>query len=521
MYTVGDRVTAINTGRVPATGGRTPVGRRKFKDEGGLTLFSESAPLAPVEANRAAWELRPVHDLRTRLKNIHNYIYANDRFKQHAKVFEELMKLLLVKLYDEKYDARQFYISADEQAALTDDTLTAFASRITQLFTTAIADSEIGGVFHPSDKLDLSYRVLAFAVSQLHDVSLLETDAKGTAFQAILGPQVRGEKGQFFTPDPVKRLIVSLIDPSPAESILDPACGSAGLLSQTIDHIRRKVIGHNDGIASNGSMSRKSRGSPMSAVHALTSRNVLGMEIDPTLVRVARLNMMLQGEGHSNVFAGNALSDWKTLAAASDGKLAPESVDIIVTNPPFGTKGKVDDPRILAAFPHVAGERKRQVPDILFIERIVQLLRPGGRAGIVLPYGDLANSSLSYVRDFIRSTCHLFATVSLPPPTFKPAENSVRAAVLFVRKWPKKERPKRYPTFRAISQKIGYDMHERVIYRKDMRGFYLDRQGRTIPPERAKDPLWLATHGIVEEDITDIIEQWKAFRGNFGKDYLW
>ena len=238
--------------------------------------------------------------------------------------------------------------------------------------------------------------------------------------------------------------------------------------------------------------------------------------------RIARLNLLLQGASPANILSADALDDWRPITEPSNGKIGPETVDVLITNPPFGTRGKVDDRRILSQFPNVASDRIRQVPDILFLERIAQLLKPGGRAGIVLPYGDLANSSLSYVREFLRRECHIFGVVSLPGAAFKPSENAVKACVLFIRKWPqKKQKPKRYPTFRAVSKKIGYDLHERVTYLRDTSGYYLDRARRPIPPNKAKDPQWLAAHGIVDEDISLVIEQWREFRFLFGKKYLW
>src|SRR5262249_25167989 len=213
----------------------------------------------------------------------------------------------------------------------------------------------------------------------------------------------------------------------------------------------------------------------------------------------------------ATILAADALGSWQVIAETSTRKIGPETVDVLVTNPPFGTRGKVDDRRILSQFPNVAGDRNRQVPDILFLERIVQFLKPGGRAGIVLPYGDLANSSLSYVREFLRRECHIFGVVSLPGATFKPSENSVKASVLFIRKWPQKKRPKRYPTFRAVSEKIGYDMHERITYVRDTNGYYLDRERRPIPSNKAKNAQWLAVHGVVDEDISHVIQKWREF----------
>jgi type I restriction enzyme M protein len=451
--------------------------------------------VAPEDTNHA----KPDLDLRTRLKNIHQYIYANDRFKQHAKVFEETIKVLFLKVYDETSAGNHFRIKPEEKSAAAVGDHEAFLLRMRAAFASALDHRDYSGVFRETESLDLSARVLFHAVSQLQPFSLSATDAKGAAFQAILGPQIRGEKGQFFTPDPVRRLILEITDPAPGECVLDPACGSAGLLIQTIERLTR-------------TKKHESR---------VDLELLFGIEIDPALVRVARLNILLQGAKPGNILAADALGGWQVIADASNRKLGPETVDLVITNPPFGTRGKVDDRRILSQFPNVAADRNRQVPDILFLERIVQLLKPGGRAGIVLPYGDLANSSLSYVREFLRRDCHIFAVVSLPGSTFKPSENSVKAAVLFIRKWPRKKKPKRYPTFRAVSRKIGYDIHERVTYLRHPSGSYVDRDGQPIPPNQAKNTHWLANNAVVDEDISGVIEKWRHFRSMFGKEYLW
>ena len=407
-----------------------------------------------------------VLELRQRLKDIHNYVYANDQIKQHPKVLAELLKLLLIK----------FYTETKSNVVWPTD-----AERLRELFRSAILDLDLDDLFEKGESLELSPRVLSYAASQLSCIRLEGTDAKGAAFQTIVGPQVRGEKGQFFTPDPVRHLIVSVLDPQPTENMLDPACGSGGLLVQTIGHVEGRVRDQCE-------------------VASYCQGHLFGIEIDPTIARLARLNMVLHGDGRSNIFCLDALRSLDAICAQTNGLILADSMDVVATNPPFGMRAKVDDPTVLRNFPNVAGSKMRQVPDILFLERIVQLLKPGGRAGIVVPIGDIANSSLAYVREFLRSTCHIFATVSLPAPTFRPSENSVNAAVLFVRKWPSKKRPARYPTFRATSRRIGYDTHERPVYRKGENG---------------------TASGVLDEDISEIVSRWNDFRAKYGRKYLW
>ncbi len=448
-------------------------------------------------------ELKAAPRLRATLKNIHNYVYANDPIKQHARVFEEISKVLFAKLYDEASSSGpcRFFIEYDElQKIQQGNQCDKFPDRINKLYGEALSSPDSGELFASMSRIELSTPVFAYAVQQLQWFSLSNTDAKGAAFQAILAPQLRSEKGQFFTPDPVKRLLVEILDPRAGEIILDPACGSGGLLI-----------------------------SAMSAIECADKRertkaaasSFFGIELDPALARVARLSFLLEGDGHTNIVHANALGDWRELSEKSRGVIGPGSVDVILTNPPFGSRARVDQAAILRHFPHLAAERKKQVPETLFVERIVQLLKPGGRAGIVLPIGQLGNSSLHYVREFLRSNCHIFATISLPPETFRPAENGVRAGVLFILKHRTGHQPRRAPTFRAISRSVGYDIRERPIYRKDDSGNYLAQDGSPLHAYTVSDSGLLAEKAVLDEDISDILRGWMDFRRDYGERYLW
>ena len=209
------------------------------------------------------------------------------------------------------------------------------------------------------------------------------------------------ELGQFFTPDPVKRLLIELTDPQDQETVCDPASGSAGLL-----------LG-----------ARAARPGARLRLKAV--------EVDAALARIARLNLLLSGEDAPAVFRTDTLQPLEALSAATEGAVGLESEDVVITNPPFGSKGKVTAVEILRQLSHVAAGRKAVAPEILFVERVVQLLRPGGRAGIVLPIGVLSNPSQRRVRDYLHNTCQVYASIALPPETFLPTGNGVNAAIIF------------------------------------------------------------------------------------------
>jgi type I restriction enzyme M protein len=379
-----------------------------------------------------------------RLRDVHNHVYANEGIKQYARVSDEVIKLIFAKLMMEEG------VAVDANVADSEIATTARSA-----FQSAIEVTRDIHAFEVGETLKLSDTAIAYAIRRLGTAVLRDRDPKGVAFQAILGPTLRGELGQFFTPDPVKTLLTHLTRPAEGDVCCDPASGTAGLLLEVRQF------------------------QPASQVRAA--------EVDSALARLARLNLFLSGEDEPEVHRLDALRPMDELLQESSGRLGPECCDVVVSNPPFGSKGKVSSREILSDLRNVTGGKSSVAPEILFIERIAQLLRPGGRAGIVLPIGVLSNPSTSHVRRFLRSVGRIYATVALPIATFKPTGNSVQAAIVFFERTA--ARPSGpYPVFRAISQSIGYDH-------------------RGKPNELA--------------DTRQILDAWDAFRDEFAQEYTW
>lgn len=399
-------------------------------------------------------ESQPVHadqlakdgpsTLGDRLRDVHNYVYANEGIKQYARVSDEVIKLIFARLMLEDGVAPDVDLADSEIAATA-----------RSAFQSAIEATQAIQAFEAGETLKLSDTAIAYAIRRLGPAVLRDHDPKGVAFQVILGPTLRGELGQFFTPDPVKTLLTHLTRPGAGDVCCDPASGTAGLLLEVRQF------------------------QPASRIRAA--------EIDSALARLARLNLFLSGEAEPEVHRLDALRPIDELSEASSGQLGPECCDVVVSNPPFGSKGKVSSREILSDLINVTGGKSSVAPEVLFIERIAQLLRPGGRAGIVLPIGVLSNPSTAHVRRFLRSVGRIYATVALPIETFKPTGNSVQAAIVFFEK--NATPPSRpYPVFRAISQSIGYD-----------------HRGR--PNESA--------------DTRQILDAWDSFRDEFAQEYAW
>lgn len=465
-------------------------------------------------------DLKPAPELKSVFETCHNYIYANEGLLKE-KVFNEVLKLIFIKMVDEKgISAKcEFGITTDEEKEIEEGRSSAFTERITKLFEEV--KSSYSDVFEQNEKIALKPITLAFVVSQLQDYSLIETkaDVKGIAFQTFVYAHQRGERGEFFTPHPIVELAVEMLDPKDKEKFIDPACGSAGFLVQGMNFIKEKFIKERP--------DKKSKANEFLKEYA--HAHISGLDINPDLAKVAKMHMILYDDGHAGIFSANSLLPLDDLMPISEKtgvpralRPYPNSFDVLMTNPPFGTKGKVTDKRILKEFQlgykwkqdKETGKWKRtdeiqngQVPDILFIERCLQLLKDGGRMAIVLPDGNLNNSSLSYVREFIEQKARILAVVSMPVGTFMHAGVNPKTSVLFLQKLNEEELNKlkkdNYTIFMAVVDKIGYDLNSKtpkIMYKKD-------EQGEIIKGENGEP--------IIDTDIPEIIQAFNEFKRKY------
>ncbi len=458
-------------------------------------------------------DLKPATELKSVFETCHNFIYANDGLLKE-KAFNEILKIIFVKMVDEKSanPRCEFGITAEEEKEIKKDKPSSFTDRIFKLFERV--KNVYGDVFDPAERINLKPITLAFVVSQLQDYSLImtPTDVKGTAFQTFVYAHQRGERGEFFTPYPIVELVVKMLDPKDYELVLDPACGSGGFLVQAMKHVWDTIDKNRPDLEEKARIDLKVR-------YARTY--IRGIDINPDLAKVSKMHMALFDDGHVGIFAENALEEFEKIAETTKGpsQITLGCADIIMTNPPFGSKCKVTDRRILRQFElgykwkqdKKTGRwtktdqlRSWQVPDILFIERCLQLLKDGGRMAIVLPDGNLNNSSLGYVREFIQQKARILAVVSMPVGTFMHAGVNPKTSVLFLQKLNEKElnklKKENYPIFMAVVEKIGYDLNSKtpkILYKKNEKGEVLkDKNGEPI----------------IDTDVPAIIEAFEEFK---------
>lgn len=381
------------------------------------------------------------------IRKCHQTLWGGGRLSPPT-AFGELCKLIFVKISDEtarrkKGEPYQFQIRSNE-------TSRELAGRIRDLYDEQKQrDPDVFG-----DTIKVDDATIRTLVNHLEPVNLSATDldTKGVAFEQFMDSFFKGDFGQYFTPREVIQFAVEMMTPSATDLVIDPACGSGGFLLYALDAVRREAAEYND------------PGSPEEYKHwhNFASKNLYGIEINEEIARVAKMNMIIHDDGHTNVIGADALAPLDRMQRVNRGFQA-NRFDLVLTNPPFGaTINVVDQPYLPEYELARAGGKKSkrtQKTEILFIERVWDLLRPGtGRAAIVLPEGILANSSLGYVRDFILERFQVLAIVSLPPTAFTHYGAAVKSSVVFLRKRRDGEKADGTEvTFMAAPESIGYD----------------------------------------------------------------
>lgn len=424
-------------------------------------------------------ELHIVANLSAIFDECHNYIYANEGLLKD-KIFHEMVKLLAMKLYDEQSNIKtglQFGITSDEYRNVLANHPSNFEVRIGLLFNTV--RSNYGSLFS-DDTLKLKTSTLAFVVERLQYISLAQTpgDVKGEAFQVFINRHQRGDRGEFFTPYPIVRLAVEMIAPKPNETIIDPACGSGGFLIQTISYISRQH--------------------PNIEKSLYVRDHIRGIEFNPDVALSAMIRLAFEGGTGTEISWANSLVENEQLNNA---------FDIVLTNPPFGSKGKIEDQQILKSYllAHKWNRGKNdewkasrnilagQSPEILFIEKCLKLLRPNGRMAIVLPDGLLQNISNIHIRFWIRSQAKVLGVVSIPQEAFVPYGTGIKTSILLLQKLPANTDK----VFMARIQKIGYDVKGYPVYRRDKNGKFITTSSGLY---------------IVDDDIDEIAHTYSRFQ---------
>ena len=466
----------------------------------------EDIPTADASDSRIKYLLENLKTFRedefaTLLAGCHNIIRDRDHLDP-AAAFDEIAKILFLKTTVERRlregRSRRNVFTAeflDEQAEFQKDPANSLFLEAKEYYSAA-------GIFAGSSKIELRYETVREIVRLLERYNLSDTseDIKGIAFERFLGRTFRGEIGQFFTPRPIVHLMVGMMDPAEGERILDPASGSGGFLIQAFLRVREKIASSVDAAyrqykganvdADPEDLSLKfeelsrelDAKKPDTRAWRLANWAVNGVDANDRMARTSKMNMIMHGDGHGGVHHANGLLDV--------GTVIPGQFDLIMTNPPFGSdvpRGavvlredvardhqadvelkdllgeKYSDYRrdlkategkpILDLFDLSRGQKSAVKTEVLFLERCLDLLRPGGRMAIVLPEGVLSNPTSEHLREHSERRAFLRAVVSLPKDTFKSTSADVRTSVVVLQKFTDEERRVEEDRLRAAREK--------------------------------------------------------------------
>lgn len=438
------------------------------KREGNGKVLFEEIPNIPKFGERVEdiglykrRDLKPAHNLKSVFRTARNYLAANAVGITRDEIFaQQLINLIFCKIYDERFtkpnDKVSFRAGYQEATSKVKERIQKIFDHVKKQYDDVIAEN---------DTIDLDEKSLTYIVGelQLYAITESERDAISDAFEIFIGPSLKGGQGQFFTPRNVVKLLADITNPGPNDRIIDPSCGSGGFLIESLREIWKKI-----------EISGKELGWPdhevFSEKQKVAIKNIRGIDKDSFLSKVAKAYMAIMGDGRGGVFCENSLDNVNNWKPNTRQHIQLGSFDLVLTNPPFGKKLKVDDSETLCEYDlgkkwkKVKGETffeptstvlDGQSPQILFVERCLDLLKPGGRLGIIAPESMFCNPSHRYIVQYIKSRAQIKTIISLPEELFQPYTHAKTCAVVIENTKPNKYED--HDVFMAVAEWCGHD----------------------------------------------------------------
>lgn len=500
-------------------------------------------------SSRAALRRADPEMLKITFRRCHNFIHGNEGMPKDA-AFWQFLYLLFAKMHDERIVRERkvpprFFAGLHEPFNGESQQI---AQRVRDLFTDVKDEYE---QFGPRDELTLSDRALVFLVSELapYDLTHTDIDAKGLAYQELVGDNLRGDRGQYFTPRSAVELAVRILAPGDDEVVLDPACGTGGFLRETLRY-RLKQWQANEGTTGRPDTEAQLI-EHTERLERYADRCIFGADFDPFLVRATRMSIMMVAGIEGSVFHLDSLAfpggHLDGVAAARE-RIPLGTIDVLMTNPPFGTDIKITDPDVLAHYrdgvaqpwvrdrvtgrtvPSITGTVTGMSPEQLFIQRAVEWVKPGGRIGIVLPNGILSNPGPvdEAIRRWILDNCWVLASIELPMETFvAEAGVNIITTLLFLQRKTVMQieaaaigGPPDYPIFMAIAEKVGFDRRGNAVYRRGPDGEEMLVESTDTVEARVggeKRTITLTRkEKVLDNDLPEIARRYWEFRERHG-----
>ncbi len=480
--------------------------------------------------------------LRVAFRRCHNFIHGNEGMPKDA-AFWQFLYLIFCKMHDEQKSPRgqrRFWAGPKEQ--FDTEGRKEIRKRLIPLFEDV--KQNYSNLFRGNEEITLSDRALAFMVSELakYDFTRTDVDAKGGAYQEIVGANLRGDRGQYFTPRGIIKLAVEMLDPKDNERILDPACGTGGFLVAVLAHMVKKF--REEANVPVGFETTEEFLSVNERLRQFAEKQVFGADFDPFLIKACQMNMVMAGDGRGHLYHINSVefpNGHLDGLEPAKREIPLESIDVLLTNPPFGSDIPITDQNILKQFELASvwertedGSFRRTgrfqgsvAPEVLFIERCLNWLKPGGRMGIVLPDGILGNPGTEYIRWWILRHSWVLASVDIPVEAFIVEANvNILTSLLFLKKKTKEEIRAEdlggkieYPVFMAVAEKVGFDRRGNTLYKRTPDGEEIVVVKEKIEiiriGERIIERPLKRKEKILDDDLPVIAEKYREFRQQY------
>jgi len=406
-------------------------------------------------------DLRPTHNLKATFKAIRNHLAANTVGATRDEVLaQELINLIFCKIYDERFTEPNEMVTF--RAGVQEDHEDV-RKRILDLFEKV--KRKYKEVLDETDSINLDAGSIAYIVGELQNYCLIdaERDSIADAFEVFIGHALKGGQGQFFTPRNVIKMMVEILDPTDEDLVIDPACGSGGFLIETLKYIWNKL-------EQEGKKYNWNERNIQEEKMEIAINRIRGIDKDYFLSKVAKAYMAIIGDGKSGIFCEDSLEKPENWQEKTELKIDLGKFSVLLTNPPFGSKIPVRGDEKLKQFDlgykwkrnqnsNDFSKRKlktNEAPQVLFIERCIQLLKNRGRMAIVLPDGIFGNHTYDYIRNWLMNNGRILGIIDIPIETFMP-NTSTKTSVLIFQKLERDEIPNDYEIFMAIAESCGHD----------------------------------------------------------------
>ncbi|MGC8757991.1 MAG: N-6 DNA methylase, partial [Caldisericaceae bacterium] len=416
---------------------------------------------------------RPLRDI---IETLEELVLANSGVDS----FNEIFKLIYAKLYDEheapnrKDHQLKFRKYKDPKVTYRE---------ISNLFNDA--KKEWKGIFEKTEEIKLKPDHLNICVGEMQEMELFGTDLRiiDEAFEYLVPEVSKSKKGQYFTPRVIIDAAVKMLNPGRKEYIIDPACGSSGFLVHAMQYVWKKNNMKDKDVQS-----------------AYAGKYLWGIDFEEKAIKIARALMLIAGDGKAHIYQENSLefiswsegfkADLKKEELIVNENFKEPQFDVLLTNPPFA--GEIQEESLKALYDDILPENKIKTNSsvdrhILFVQRALDMIKPGGRLAIVLPQGVFNNTNDRYIREFIMRKARILAVVGLHGNSFKP-HTGTKTSLLFLRKWKEEEldkgknpKLKDYPIFFAVSKIPMKDNSGDYVFVRDENGnMVFDEEGNPV-----------------------------------------